>query len=281
MAEYIKIIILAILQGIAEFLPISSSGHLLIVSDFLQWNTESGAFINILLHGGTLLSIVLFYHKLLLSIVKGNNKKLIVQLIIGTIPIVIIGLLVKKTFLNDIVFSQPLIAGFGFLFSGWFILWSNKKYQKNILENGEKSLGGLEKLSYLKAFYIGLLQSVAILPGISRSGSTISMGLQLKLKREDCAKFSFLLAIPAIAGAVAAEIIDILRESVTKDGLVINNSNVLLYTVGFLVAFVVGYFSLKFLLKTLQKGKFQYFSYYLFVIGVVTVVYSLIKLLNS
>ena len=275
MLEYIKIIILAILQGVAEFLPISSSGHLLVVGNFLQ--LDDNLFINILLHGGTLLSIIVFYRKLLLDLIIKFEKKMILQIIFGSIPIFVLGFVLKITALSEKIWSNSLIAGCGFLFSAVLIFWANNKFEKRLKKIDESEFIKLEELSNKQAFYIGLMQAIAIFPGVSRSGSTISLGLSLYLKREDCAKFSFLLAIPAIAGAVAASFLDML-----KGGNLQLNFNALgLYGVGFFVSFVVGYFSLKFLLKVLQRGKFQYFSYYLFFVGTATLVYSIIKLLNG
>ncbi|UDQ98915.1 undecaprenyl-diphosphate phosphatase [Lentisphaerota bacterium WC36G] len=286
MVDYIKIIFLAIFQGVSEFLPISSSGHLLILKKIIAWNVSSAEFINILLHAGTLLSILIFYSKLLLDILKDFNTKLISQIIIGSIPIFVAGFIVKYSFLKNIISESSLITGIGFIFSAIIIYVSSKNYEKKLLENEhlndpKNHFSTLENLTFSKVLVIGFMQAVAILPGVSRSGSTISMGLMLKLKKEDCARFSFLLAIPAIAGAVGSKILDIVGNSSEEWLLSFDIKHLALYAVGFVVSAVVGFFSLKFLLKVLQKGKLQYFSYYLLIIGAVTIVCSLIKLLNT
>ena len=249
------IIILAIIQGFAEFLPISSSGHVVIANALLKSNLEV-ADVNIFLHAGTLLSILVIYFHHILRLL-GEDRRTIPLLIVGTLPVVIVGLVVKK-------FCQPilenvLLAGFMLIVTG-VILRLASRFQAGKLRYPE--------LGYKRSFMIGLSQAFAILPGISRSGTTISCGLGCGLSRSDAATFSFLLAIPAIGGATTLEIFEI----VTGTGLATPLSHLL---IGTSISFVVGLFSLWWLLRWLQKGRLEYFSYWCIPLGIGIVVWQL------
>ena len=266
MEEYIQIIILGIIQGIAEFLPISSSGHLQLAADIFNWSPEESTTMSILLHAGTLLAIIIFYFKTLLNILLKKEFKLIVQIISATLPVVILGMIYKIMKFDEFVATQPIIVGICFIITGLILIVSEKKHQESF---------SLKNLNFKNALLIGTTQAIAILPGISRSGSTIGAALKLGLKRDDAARFSFLLAIPAIGGATFLEIISMLKNSSQAT----NNDNMILYAYGFIVSFIVGLISLKALLAILKKGKLKYFSYYLFILGSATILYSAYKII--
>ena len=204
--ESIQIVILAIVQGIAEFLPISSSGHLVILSELLGMG-EGTTELNIILHFGTLLAIVLFYRKRILALLSAD-KRVIPLLVVGTIPIVIVGLTVKKVF--PWVTEYPLLAGFMLPITGLMLLMLPK------IKEGEDEY---QDITYKTALLTGCAQAFAILPGISRSGSTIVAGSWLGLKRQSATTFSFLLVIPAILGATVLEVKDMIEKDPTAETL--------------------------------------------------------------
>lgn len=255
-----EIIVLAIVQGIAEFLPISSSGHLVILAAIFNQDAETFdvADLTIVLHAGTLLSILVFYWNRILMLLR-EDRRTIPLIIIGTIPAAIAGVVIKKMFKE--ILSNPMLAGAMLIVTGLILLFASRQKQRE---------GTYQELTLGKAFGIGVAQAFAILPGISRSGSTIAAGISAGLSRRDSATFSFLLAIPAIGGAAFLEIIDILRaESVTQ------STSPKLLALGALISFVVGLFSLWLLLRTLEKGKLEWFSYWCIPVGIAVLAWQL------
>ncbi len=252
--ELFKVGILAVFQGVAEFLPISSSGHLQVLQFLLGFDPESNIFLSVVLHAGTLLAIVVFYFLTLWEILVKRQFRLILAIIIGTIPAGLAGVGIKLSGLDDIIFTSLLVPAIGFLFTAFLLLYA----LKGRTEEEENSALPLAEIPLTKALLIGIAQAVAITPGISRSGSTIAAGLKVNLKKVDCARFSFLLAIPAIGGAMVLELKDLF--SAPGD---ITSGDIMVWLFGFIIAAVVGYFSLKLLLGMLQKGKLQYFAWYL------------------
>lgn len=252
--ELFKVGILAVFQGVAEFLPISSSGHLQVLQFLLGFDPESNIFLSVVLHAGTLLAIVVFYFLTLWEILVKRQFKLILAIIIGTIPAGLAGVGIKLSGLDDIIFTSLLVPAIGFLFTAFLLLYA----LKGRTEEEENSALPLAEIPLTKALLIGIAQAVAITPGISRSGSTIAAGLKVNLKKADCARFSFLLAIPAIGGAMVLELKDLFNAPGD-----ITSGDIMVWLFGFIIAAVVGYFSLKLLLGMLQKGKLQYFAWYL------------------
>ena len=261
--ELWQIIILAVVQGIAEFLPISSSGHLVVVAAWFASHTNDGttanldvADVNIVLHAGTLLSILVFYWRRVLRLI-GQDRRVIGLLIAGTIPAVVVGLAIKRNF--EHLLSNPLLAGAMLLVTGGILLWAGRVKQQDSV---------YQEMSYTHSLLIGMSQAFAILPGISRSGATICTGLGLGLRRESAATFSFLLAIPAIAGAAVLEIKD-LAEGATISTPISH------LVIGAAVAFIVGLFSLWWLIRWLERGQLSWFAYWCFLMGAIVVVWQL------
>jgi len=240
-------ILLGIVQGITEWLPVSSSGHLVIFQHFL--NLEVPLFFDILLHFATLIVILAVFHKDILKILKAfpsiktSDGKLGWYIIIGSIPIALTGFLLKDTIAN--LFTNIKAVGVALLFTV-FLLFISEKFP------------GKRNMKWYDSIIIGISQALALVPGISRSGSTISTGLLLGLNKRQVATFSFLLVIPAILGATILEF--------SYATLEFN------YIFGFLTAIVVGYFSLKWLLKIIINNKFSYFSIYCFILGVILLI---------
>ncbi len=267
--EFLKLIILAIIQGIAEVLPISSSGHLRIFSSILQVDTN-GSFLAlaIFLHFGSLVAVIVYYWKDLIQIIVGTwrflffkektpddkfNAKLLLFLIIATIPAGVVGLL-----FSDKIDALPLIWVFAFLFITGIITLVCKFFTRN------KSL---KELKWYEALVVGLFQAVGVLPGISRSGITITGGKVVGQDDESSSKFAFLLFIPVTAGSFLLEVIKVFK------GDIILETNILWqYIIGIIVAGLVTYLSLKLLYGVIKKGKLYYFSFYCFLVAIVGVI---------
>ncbi len=257
MSEQIQVIILAIVQGIAEFLPISSSGHLNVIQALLSKIPET-AELNVVLHFGTLLAILVYYRKRIIALLQ-SDRRVIPLLIIGTIPAAVVGITIKEV--NPDLLVQPLIAGLMFPVTGLML------YVLTRLGDGKDDYA---KMDFKTAILIGVAQSLALLPGISRSGSTIVAGSMLGLRREEAMTYSFLLAIPAIFGASVLELKDIMDA-----GWVTATSGQLLL-VGTVIAFAVGLVSLRLLDGLLRSGKLQLFVWYLVPLGIAVVLWQML-----
>jgi undecaprenyl-diphosphatase len=249
----LQAIILSIVQGITEFLPISSSGHLAIFQIFWQLPDAPIAF-NALLHFGTLGAILAIFHQEIKKILQKKNWKLIKLIIIGTIPAAIFGFFFQSAI--EAQFSSLKFISFSFLITASFLI--STKIFKTTSEHLE-----IENLSYFDALIIGIAQAAALFPGISRSGITISTGLLRKLKPEIAYKFSFLLAIPVILGAFILQIPGLIQQG---------HNNYLIYILGTLISFLTGIISLKILEKILKKGKLFWFSLYLIILSVLILI---------
>ena len=250
--EIISVIFLAIVQGITEWLPISSSGHLVIAQEWL--GLELPLIFDVMLHVGTLCVIIAVFWKDVVKIViamvkldfKTEEGKLALFITVGSVPTALIGLLFHDVF--ESLFYNVFAVGITLLVTGLFLYISERRE-------------GKKKLNYLDSLLIGTVQGVAIIPGISRSGLTIATGLLRKVEKETAFKYSFLLSVPAIIGATIAES----RE------LVIGNADVVAIFFGVITSFIVGYISLKVLKKIVMKEKFHLFAYYCWIVGAIIV----------
>lgn len=256
MAEWLQVAILAVVQGIAEFLPVSSSGHLNVFQTLLSAKAPDTAELNIVLHFGTLLAIVCFYWKRILALLT-SDRRVIPMLIVGTIPAAVIGIIVKTKF--EAWLTSPLLAGLMFPITGLMLIALHR------MKNGDDEYA---KLKMTTVILIGFAQAFALLPGISRSGSTIVAGSFLGLKRDESMTFSFLLAIPAILGATVLELKDILEVG--------SSTAPWLLGMGTVIAFAVGIGAIKCLDGLLKKGKLHWFAWYLIPLGVAVVAWQLI-----
>jgi len=238
-------IILAVTQGITEFLPISSSGHLAVLQ--ILWNLpKTSITFNVLLHFGTLGAILAVFWREIKEIFYNRNWSLIKLIIIGTIPAAIFGFFFQ-TKIESSFFSLKFI-GLSFLITASFLLLTKfSKAQK-------------DTISWSDALIIGLAQAVALFPGISRSGFTISAGLLRKLKPEIVFKFSFLLALPVIFGSVILQLPVLIQQG---------ENSYLLGGIGMLISFFIGIISLQILERILKRGKYFWFSLYLIILGMV------------
>lgn len=251
-------IFLGVLQGATEFLPVSSSGHLVLFQSLFGLKEGAMTF-DVFLHFGTLVSvIVVFWDDIKeMLLLKKTHHHLIWMIIVGIIPTGIIGVFFKDIF--EKVFSSVLMVGLMLLVTG-FILWISESFKKRGKD--------LENMRVSDALTVGVIQGLAIIPGISRSGSTIVGGLFRGLKRDQAAKYSFFVAIPVILGATLLEAKDLVQGG--------GGSMPVLYIIcGTLAAMVSGYFAIRFLMKLLKERSLKPFALYCWAVGLVTVISQL------
>lgn len=249
----IQAIILGLVQGITEFLPISSSGHLVLFQKIFGINEPTLLF-DTMVHVGTLAAVITVLWNDIFALLRRPFQKLTWLLIAGTIPTGLIGVLFKDSF--EAMYKTGSTLGFEFIATGLIILFAER------LNSGRKSI---RETSYLDAAFIGVMQGAAIMPAVSRSGLTISGALLRDLDREFAAKFSFLLSIPAILGAAAFQVKDILEAGSTS---IIT----LPVAAGTVAAAVAGYFSVRFMILLIKKGSMKGFSYYVFALGALVLI---------
>ena len=250
----LQALILGITQGLAEFLPISSSGHLVLLKNFFEID-EGALTFTVLLHVATLIPVFVVFWKDIVTIFKNPFSRFTYLLIAGTIPAVIVALLFGGLIEN--LFEGGIFLAIGFFLTGIFLL-----YADSVSERGGEGTKTIKTMSYFDALVIGIMQAVAIAPGISRSGSTITGALSRRLNRESAARFSFLLSIPAIMGGAVLEVAGIITGRVE-----IGHFELLPTIFGFLAAMVSGYFAIRFMLKLIKSCKLRYFSYYVFALA--------------
>lgn len=243
--DFCKSFLLGLVQGLSEFLPVSSSGHLVLGQKF--FNLAPPIFFDILVHLGTLLAIVFYFFR---DFKRLKSGKVLSLLLVGSLPAGIIGLFLRTRL--EIIFSSYFVVGFSFLISALLL------FLTKFLKNQKKEVN---KISFSEAFLIGGFQALALLPGVSRSGSTIVAGLLVGLKRKEAFTFSFFLSIPAILGALFLEILRGGLEGQTGIGLI-----------GMLSAFFSGLLALRILQTILKKGKLFYFGFYCFALGVLILI---------
>jgi len=259
--ELIKTIILGIIQGLTEWLPISSTGHLKLAEHFLRLQVP--ILFDVTLHIGTLIVILFFFRKDIKNILsafaqfdfKTEDGKLIPLIIVGTIPTAVIGVVFGEPI--ESTFQTTLPIATAFILCG-IILYSTK-------DRKEKA----DSITYLTAIIIGIAQGIAIIPGISRSGATIAAALLLGIKREKAFKFSFLLSIPAIIGALGLTLYTQFNKLITVE---LGWTEIF---AGMTVAMLVGYFALRILWKILLKEKFHFFAFYCWLLGTILITLSL------
>ncbi len=269
-------ILMGIVQGIAEFLPVSSSGHLAIFQNLLHIETDTGLLFDVLLHLGTLLAIFVVFWKDIwrliveffgiiadffrrfsdpdLIVLSSGYRKFVLLIIVSTIPTAILGY-VGRSFV-EYASTTLLIPGIGLLITSFLLFICDR------IGDGRK---GIKKITYLNAFEIGMVQGVATMPGISRSGATIAACLMLGVKKETAVKYSFIMSIPAVLGAVVLEMKDAFGTKIPAGTLVS-------YIVGMVVAAIVGYFAIRFMIGVVRRKKYIYFSIYCLVVGIIAII---------
>jgi len=260
----VEAIILGIIQGLTEFLPVSSSGHLELAKVILGDNSvpEESMLMTVVLHGATALSTIIVFRKDIVDLVKGlfrfkNNEefKFSLNIVLSMIPAAAVGVLLDEE-IEAFFGGKVLLVGSMLLITAALLIFADKA------KNTDKKVGIKE------AIIVGISQAIAILPGISRSGATISTSVLLGIDREKAARFSFLMVVPLILGKMAKDILDGAFDSI--DGSLLN------YGIGFVAAFVTGILACTWMIKLVKKSKLSYFAYYCLVVGLVAIVYSLV-----
>lgn len=241
----LEAIILGIIQGLAEFLPISSSGHLALTQALFGIDDNNMAF-NIVVHVGTLIPVVVVYRKTIWELIKKPFQKLTYLLVCATIPAAIVGIFFEDAI--EAAFSSLSFLAVGFVITGTVLILTDR-----LRRNSKKT----ENITFLDALFVGIAQGIAVFPGISRSGSTIAASLSRGIAREDAAKFAFLMSIPAILGALALQISHIVRGNVLLEDL-----NFITLGAGFIASMLSGYLAINFMLTAIKKAKLSYFAYY-------------------
>ena len=255
----IHALILGIVQGLGEFLPISSSAHLVLVPWLFGWE-DPGLTFDVALHMGTLLAVVLYFWKDWVKLFKAalrkgasDDKRIFWYLVVATIPGALFGLALEKK--AETVFRSPLLIGIMMIVMGILLYFADKK----------REIRTLNTMTLKEAIWIGLSQALAIIPGVSRSGSTMTTARFFTLTREEAARFSFLMSTPIILGAGVLKLRHLTMASISSP-----------FLVGVISSFVVGILSISFLLKYLKNNNFGIFVGYRFVIGLIVIAFVLV-----
>ena len=256
-------LILGIFQGLTEFLPVSSSGHLELLKAIFgnDYSGEQSLLITITLHSATALSTIFVFRKdiqLILSDLfcfkTGESLDFTLKVLISMVPAVLAGF-----FLEDLISSlfdgKLLLVGVMLIITAFLLYMADQINENNI------------SLNFKNAFIIGLIQAVAIIPGISRSGSTIAIALLLKIDKDKAARFSFIMVIPLILGSMA--------KSVIEGDVSFESESFIPLLIGFFSAFITGIFACKWMIKLVKKSQLKYFSFYCVILGLVTILYSI------
>jgi undecaprenyl-diphosphatase len=256
----IQSIILGIIQGLTEFVPISSSGHLVIIRKLFNWSDQGLAF-DTVLHLGTLLAVIIYFAKdwkKIISETVTKKSKLFWYIIIVTIPASLAGLFLEDVI--DEIFREILWVATFFIITGLIFIAVEKYTSYRLVEKKT-----LTKINWKDSLIIGLFQIISLFPGISRSGATISAGMFRRLKRQEAARFSFLMATLIILGAGLLGIYQLVQNEKLNGEL----PDLIL---GFISSALVGYFAIKYLMRYLKYGKLNIFAYYLIGIGIILLI---------
>lgn len=259
---FIEAAISGIVQGLTEFIPVSSSGHLVLLSKIFGEN-ENALLFDVALHAGTLLALIMFFKKDIVALLKaffmqGPQTRAARLLALATLPAVVSGFLLQD--MAEDTFRSSLLVGFNLIFVGLLMFWAEKiASQKTV---------GIEHVTLKQALIMGCAQAVAVIPGVSRSGSTITAGLFAGLNRVTATRFSFLLGIPITTGALLKVLSDGGTGAVRADAGI--------FIVGILAAFLSGFFAIRFMLSYLSKHSLAVFAYYRIALGAIVLLIVLL-----
>lgn len=258
----LETLILGIVQGLTEFLPVSSSGHLELVKAIFgsDYEQQQGLLVTITLHAATAFSTIFVFRKDIVMILsdllrfkRGESLNFSLKIILSMIPAVIIGLFFED-FIASLFIGKIALVAVMLMITALLLFLADRVNENN------------KELNYSNTFYIGVIQSVAILPGISRSGATIALAVLLKIDRNKAARFSFLMVIPLILGSMAKSVMD---------GDLSQDSTALLpLLVGFVSAFITGVFACRWMVTLVKKSQLKYFSFYCFTVGALAILFS-------
>ncbi len=261
MTEEIKYFIIGLIQGLAEFFPISSSGHIILFSHILDLADKHPLLLSITVHFATTLSTIIIYRdrikKIFLGVIKYKKRQeiyFLYKIIVSAFPIILVGLLLKDKI--DIMFEDAdQLVLIMLLFTGMLLILSTT-FRKNS-----------KKITFFHAIMMGIAQAIAIIPGISRSGITIVMALFYKIKREDAAEFSFLMVLFPILGITLVELFFILNTEVSIDFITIKG-----LAIAFLASFVSGLIACYYMIKIVENNSLKYFGFYCLIIALIGII---------
>jgi undecaprenyl-diphosphatase len=244
--DFFSSVVLGILQGFTEFLPVSSSGHLVLIQSLMPNFSQPGVLFYVFLHLGTLFAVLIYFRKIIFKL----PLKYYLFIVTATVPAALVGFFFQSKV--EVFFTNYKIVGFALIVTGVM----------NILTNRIKHRS--QKLTYKSSFITGIGQAIALIPGISRSGTTIFASVAQGINKETAAQFSFLLAVPAILGANILQLIDYGLKEISDPSA---------YITGFIFAFISGYLAIKIVFKFLAKNTFKYFGIYCISLGLFAVIF--------
>jgi undecaprenyl-diphosphatase len=255
----LKAIILGIVEGLTEFLPVSSTGHLILAGDLLDFNDERGKLFEIVIQTGAILAVCWEYRTKIGSVVRGlrsdrGAQRLVINLAIAFLPLAILGLAFGKTIKAHLF--QPIPVALAFILGGVFILWAERRQHVVRVQS-------VDDLTWQDALKLGFAQALALIPGTSRSGATIIGGLFFGLSRKAATEFSFFLAIPTLIAAGAYEL--------WKERALLSADDLGMWTVGFVAAFVSAFLCVRWLLRYISNHDFTIFAWYRIAFGLVVI----------
>ena len=268
--DLIKAFLFGVVEGITEWLPISSTGHMIILNDFIKLGVSEEFYelFEVVIQLGAILAVVIIYFKTIFPYGFGKSKEdtkrtynLWGKIIVACLPAAVIGILLDD-WLDEHLYNSIVVSLMLIIYGVIFILIESK----NI---GTKKTKSLEDITYKQAFGVGMFQLLSLIPGTSRSGATIIGGLVIGLKRSVAAEFTFFLAIPVMAGASLLKLLKYVMEI----GFVFSSIEVMILLVGMLVALLVSIFVIKFLMGYIRKHDFKVFGYYRIVLGILVLLY--------
>lgn len=274
MIEIFKAILFGIVEGITEWLPISSTGHMILLDEFINLNVSEEFYklFEVVIQLGAIMAVVLVYFKTLFPWGFGKTKEdtkntmsLWFKIIVACLPAAVIGILLDD-WLDEHLYNSVVVSLMLIIYGIAFIYVESKHV-------GNRNTTDLNSITYKQAFGVGAFQVLSLIPGTSRSGATILGGLALGMKREVASKFTFFLAIPVMAGASLLKLL----KYILKVGLVFKASELIILGVGCLVSFIVSIIVIKFLMNYIRKHDFKVFGYYRIALGILVLLYFIIK----
>ncbi len=258
-----KAFVMGVVEGCTEFLPISSTGHLILAGSFLDFTGNNVKVFSIAIQSGAMLSVVWVYRHKILDVVRGmftnaRDRKFVINLVVAFLPAAILGILFSRAIQDFLFYPAPVAAAF--IVGGLLIIFVERKNEKNPVARVES----VDDMTVVDAFKVGCAQAFALIPGTSRSGATIIGGMLLGLSRKAATEFSFFLAMPTLFGAAAY--------SIFKDRALLASSDIPLFTIGTISAFVSAFFCVRWLLRYISSHNFIPFAWYRIAFGMFVLV---------